>query len=337
VLLVSIVLVVSVLEAAEAPDRLDRFRQLAATRLSTAQILDAETASDAFREAYALLDDEIVESLASGSVFASTDFLQDRLDAFGEVWGGASVRLVRIGPLLVGAFQLTDGFSGNSVRLYGRQRGDVELLAAIARDGRPSVYPVGTGGPQFVVAWEGAPTGRGTRALRLDHVRWESERLRSAWSTADLFPDGLYARTFRVSRNDVRLRYELHYPGWTPGCEGQTEQEDVYRLAPDGTTFARANRQQFNVWHRDLRQSVSRLFAAIEDGDRGAIATLVPDARLRERLPSSLRPETACDAPDQRNPDAVSVAAVAANAPWQLTFRRAGPAWRLSAAAPVIQ
>ena len=331
---------VSVLEAAEAPDRLDRFRQLAATRLSVAQILDPETASDAYREAYALLDDEVVESLASGGVFASTDFLQDRLDAFGEVWGAASVRVVRIGPFLVGAFHLSDGLTGNSVRVYGRNRGDVELLAAIAREGRPSVYPVGTVGQAaspFVVAWEGAATGRGTRALRLDLLRWEDDRVRAAWSTADVFPDGLYARTFRVTRVDVRLRYELHYPGWTPGCDGQTEQEDLYRLAPGGTTFTRANRQQFNVWHRDLRQSVSRFFAAMEVGDRTAIASLVPDARLRERLPSGLRPETACDAPDQRNPDAVSVAAVAANAPWQLTFRRAGPAWRLSAAAPVIQ
>jgi hypothetical protein len=332
--------VVSVLDAAEAPDRLDRFRQLATTRLSSAQILDADTATEAYREAYALLDDEIVESLASGSVFASTDFLQDRLDAFGEVWGAASVRVLRVGPVLVGAFQLTDGLAGNSVRVYGRHDGDVELLGAIAREGRPSVYPLGTTGEQaaqFVVAWEGAPTGRGTRALRLDLLRWDGGRVRTAWSTVDLFPDGLYARSFRVTRSDLRLRYELHYPGWTPGCDGQTEQEDVYRIAPGGATVTRASRQQFNVWHRDLRQSVSRFFTAVEAGDRAAIATLVPDARLRERLPSGLRPETACDAPDQRNPDAVSVAAVAANAPWQLTFRRAGPAWRLSAAAPVIQ
>ena len=32
-----------------------------------------------------------------------------------------------------------------------------------------------------------------------------------------------------------------------------------------------------------------------------------------------------------------SLAAAAENAPWQLTFRRSGPAWRLSSATPVIQ
>jgi hypothetical protein len=331
---------VSALDAADALDRLDRFRELASTRLSAAHILDGDTAADAYREAYALLDDEIVESLATGSVFASTDFLQDRLDAFGEVWGAASVRVVRMGPLLVGAFHLTDGLAGNSVRVYGRQANEVELLSAIAREGRPSVYPMGSAAgaaPQFVVAWEGAATGRGTRALRLDLLRWEGDRLRAGWTTADAFPEGLYARSFRVARGEVRLRYELHYPGWTPGCEGQTEQEDVYRLAPAGTTFARVGRQQFNVWHRDLRQSVARFFTAMEAGDRSAIASLVPDPRLRERLPPGLRAETACDAPDARNPEAVSVAAVAEHAPWQLTFRRAGPAWRLSSAAPVIQ
>jgi hypothetical protein len=224
--------------------------------------------------------------------------------------------------------------------VYGRQGREVELLSAIAREGRPSVYPVGTAreqAAQFVVAWEGAATGRGTRALRLDLLRWEGDRVRPGWTTTDVFPDGLYARSFRITRAEARLRYELHYPGWTPGCDGQTEQEDVYRLAPGGATFTRASRQQFNIWHRDLRQAVSRFFTAMEVGDRTALATLVPDARLRERLPASLRAEAACDAPDERNPEAVSVAAVAENAPWQLTFRRAGPAWRLSSATPVIQ
>ena len=338
-LLALVVLAVSVLDAAEAPDRLDRFRQLAATRLSVAQILDAEGAADAYREAYALLDDEIVESLASGSVFASTEFLQDRLDAFSDAWGAAVVRVVRIGPLLIGAFQLSDGLAGNSVRVYGRHGADVELLSAVSREGRPSVSaitPSHESPVQFVLAWEGAATGRGTRALRLDLYRWDGERVRSVWTTADVFPDGLYARSFRVGRGEVQVRYELHYPGWTPGCEGQTEQEDVYRLAPGSGTFARTSRHQFDVWHRDLRQWVARFFTALESGDRGVIAALVPDARLRDRLPATLRAESACDAPDHRNPDTVSVAAVAERAPWQLTFRRVGVAWRLSAAAPVM-
>src|SRR5262245_30679886 len=229
----------------------------------------------------------MVESLASGGVFASSEFLQDRLDAFGDAWGGAQFRLTRVGRLVVGAFRLTDIGSGNSVRVYGPLRDETALLATLYRDGRPSVTPIaGPGEPQFLATWEGSASGRGTRPLRVDLVRAYADAVRVTWSTATLFPEGLFARAWLVRAGEVRLRYELHYPGWTPGCEGQTEQEDVYRLAPDGTTFARANRQQFNVWHRDLRQSVSRFFAAIEGGDRGAIATLVPDARLRERLPS---------------------------------------------------
>lgn len=321
-------------------DRLDRFRELTATRLSAAQILDPESATEAFREAYALLDDEIVESLASGGVFASTEFLQDRVDAFSDAWGAAVIRLMRVGPLLVGAFQLSDGLSGNSVRVYGRQGAEVELVAAVSREGRPSVYPLGRSADPtapFVVAWEGAFTGRGTRALRLDLYQPDGDRLRLAWTSAETFPDGLYARSFRVARGDVRIRYELHYPGWTPGCDGQTEQEDVYRLAPTTNRMSRVNRQQFNVWHRDLRQWVARFFSAVASGDRGTMATIVPDARLRERLPSTLRAEPACDAPEQGNPEIVSVAAVAEHAPWQLTFRRAGVAWRLSGAAPVLQ
>ena len=339
-LLASVVLAVSVPGAAEAPDRLDRFRQLAATRLSVAQILDAEGATEAYREAYALLDDEIVESLASGGVFASTEFLQDRLDAFSEAWGAAVVHVARAGPLLVGAFQLSDGLAGNSVRAYGRHHGDVALLSAVSREGRPSLYALAGSAdqaPPFVVAWEGASTGRGTRALRLDLFRPDADSVRLIWTTADLFPDGLYAKSVRVGRGEVRLRYELHYPGWTPGCDGQTEQEDVYRLAPGSGGLTRVSRQQFNVWHRDLRQWVARFFTALARGDRRALATLVPDARLRERLPPTLRAEPACDAPDRGNPEAVSVAAAAERAPWQLTFRRGGEAWRLSAAGPVIQ
>jgi hypothetical protein len=102
-----------------APDRLDRFRELARTRLGLAELVDPENPTEAYRDIYALLDEEIVESLSSGGVFASLEFLQDRLDGFGEAWGGAHIRLARVGRLLVGAFRLTDGPAGNSVRVYG--------------------------------------------------------------------------------------------------------------------------------------------------------------------------------------------------------------------------
>src|SRR5258707_683384 len=153
------------------------------------------------------------------------------------------------------------------------------------------------GEPQFLAAWEGAPSGRGTRPLRVDLVRAHADDVRVTWSTATLFPDGLHARAWAVRPGEIRLRYELRYPGWTPGCDGQTEQEDVYRLAPAQSTLTRVSRQQHNAWHRDLHAAVARLFAALAEGDEPSLATVVPDAALRARLPA-LGPEPACDAAD---------------------------------------
>ena len=53
------------------PDRLERFRELAQSRQRLLQ-LDGDAAADAYREMYALLDEEIVENLATGGPFAST-------------------------------------------------------------------------------------------------------------------------------------------------------------------------------------------------------------------------------------------------------------------------
>lgn len=318
-----------------AADRLERFRELAASRLSAGQILESERPDEeAYREIYALLDEEIVDSLASGSVFASTEFLQDRLDAFGEAWGGARFTLTRRGRLVVGAFEL--GHAGNSIRVYGGLGGEAALLATMYRDGRPTVYPLPAPEEQFIVAWEGASSGRGTRALRVDLVRPHGDGVRVVWSTADLFREGLLARAYSVRGGELRVRYELHYPGWAPGCGGQTEQEDLYRLAPAGAGFVRVSRQEHNAWHRDFRTSVARLFEALAAGDEAALALVVPDKDLRARLPA-LAAEPACDAPDGPGRDAVSVAAVAADhRPWSLTFRRGGASWRLTAAAPVL-
>ena len=321
---------------AGASDRLERFRELATTRLGAEQLLDSERPHEAHRELYALLDEEIVESLASGSVFASTAFLQDRLDAFGEAWGGAHFSLMPIGRMFVGAFAL--GNTGNSIRVYGGLHDEAALLATMYRDGRPAVYamPGAASGQQFVAAWEGAPSGRGTRALRVELVRRQADSVQVVWSTADVFPDGLLARNYAVKGGDLRVRYEVHYPGWTPGCGGQTEQEDVYRLPPSGGGFVRVSRQEHDAWHRSFRGAVARVFAALAVGDQPALATLVPDKDLRARLPA-LVPEPACDAQEGSGHDAVSVAAAAADhRPWTLTFRRAGTLWRLTAASPVL-
>ena len=108
------------LGASGVPDRLDRFRELALTRQSRAET-GAEPTADAYREMYALLDEEIVESLASGGPFASPGFLQDRLDAFGDAWGGAMLGVVGVDRLVVGAFQLADAPGVSTVRVYGSE------------------------------------------------------------------------------------------------------------------------------------------------------------------------------------------------------------------------
>lgn len=319
-------------------DRLDRFRELAASRLGLAQILDDDAPAEAFREIYALLDDEIVESLASGGPFASLEFLQDRLDTFGETWGGAALRLVRAGGLLVGAFTLDERSAANSVRVYGPLRGEQALLTALYREGRPSVHglPGGRDAAAFLVAWEGPPSGWGTRPLRVELLRREADGVRVAWSTVPLFGDGLRARSWSVRGGELRIRYEVRYPGWAPGCAGQTEHEDVYRIVGPGTV-ARVARQEHDAWHRDLHAVVERLLDALAAGDQTTLIALVPDRALRSRLPATLRSEPTCDAREGAAGEAVSVAAAADRQPWALTFRRAGAGWRLTAATRVLQ
>ena len=320
------------------PDRLDRFRDLAATRLAVLQ-LDASVRSAADeREIYVLLDEEIVQNVASGGLFASAGFLQERLEGFVDVWGGAAFRVMRVGPLVVVACHLGEG-GADSVRIYGPLAGEVALLATLHREGRASLHalPGGARGPAtFLVAWDGAPSGRGTRALRLDLVRQRGDDVGVVWSTADLFPQGLVARDWRLRGTDVTIRYELHYPGWIPGCEGQTEQEDVYRLAPDRATFVRSGRRLHDGWHAAVHQAVGRILAALSAGDRRALVALVPDGRLRDGLPATLKREPACDGREPGGP--VSVAAMAgARRPWTLTFEPVGTRWRLTASGPVVQ
>lgn len=324
-------------EAVDQGDRLDRFRELAASRLGLSQILPGDLPVEAFREIYAVLDDEIVESLASGGPFASVAFLQDRLDSFADAWGGATLRLVRAGDVMVGAFVLDEHGAANSVRVYGRPAGEgAMLLTALYREGRPTVHALPGARDAVVVTWEGMPSGWGTRPLRIEMLRREGDRVRVAWSTTALFPDGLLARSWGVRGRDVRIRYEVHYPGWSPGCDGQTEQEDMYRLDASAPTV-RVERIEHDGWHRDLHATVGRLLAALAARDEAALGVLVPDRAVRARLPATLRDEPACDGREAGAGGGVVVAAGAEGQPWSLTFRRVGGRWRLTAASRVLQ
>jgi hypothetical protein len=338
-LLAHAVLTVTPAQAAGPADRLDRFRTLAASRLSLVEAQDPERAAETYREIYGLVDEEIVESLASGSVFATPAFLQDRLDGFAEAWGGAFLKLSRVGRFTVGAFALGDGPAGSSVRIYGATGSEAQLLATFQREGRATVYELPKTGDRaaFFIIWEGVPTGRGTRTLRMDLVHELGDAAAVVWSTANLFPEGLAARDWHIRGGEVRIRYELHYPGWTPGCEPQTEQEDTLKVAPDGSGVARVGRRQYHAWHLVLHRTVEGLMTALAEGNRAALATMVPDRQLLQALPPRLQREAACDAPDAPEPAAVSVAATGEGGPWTLTFRRTGGQWRLTSAAPVLQ
>jgi hypothetical protein len=324
-------------------DRLDRFRELAGSRLAALELQGLS--DDGLREIDALLDEELIENLNSGPLFASKEFLQERLDAFGQAWGGSTLRALNLGGegLTVGVFQLSPSGYGNSVRIYARRDGRFELAQVIRDQGIPLLFELPSarsGAGQFLLAWVGPQSGRGSTALRVDLWRHQERTVRSVWSTAALFRDGLFATGFQVRGQAVTIRYEVRYPGWKPGCDGQTEEEDLYRYLPERHTFGLAGRRTINGWHRELHsRAVSRLLQALASGDHGALARLVPDPTVRARLPSRLEVDPACDAPDAPTPSEARVSALAPRDQrvWDLRFRRLSGEWRLVDAGPVAR
>ena len=325
--------------SAPAADRLDRFRQLAASRLRTLELSGSDPAPELFREIYAILDEEVLESLAAGSVFASEGFLQDRLDGFGEVWGGSAFRIVNLptANLTVGSFQLSAEGWGSSVRVYRRVGARAELLTTMHRRGTPRLYPMPltrTGQGQVLVVWVGPSSPRGTHALQIELWRQEGTRIRTAWSTVDRFGPHLYVTAHEVRGREITVRYEARYPGWKSGCEDQTEQEEYYRYVPASDTFVIARRQTYNSWHRELHATVERLLAALRQGDQRVLSALGLTPALRRTLPSQLEPEPACDILDGASAQVATVSATAPGdlRPWALRFQRTREGWRFAGA-----
>ena len=76
--------------AAAQIDRLETFRTLAGA-LGPAPS-EAQVAT-----LYTLVDEEILDNLQSGGLFASPEFVGERLEAFNAAWGGARFRVIRLG------------------------------------------------------------------------------------------------------------------------------------------------------------------------------------------------------------------------------------------------
>src|SRR5262245_5768822 len=327
--------------AAPAFDRLDHFRELARRY---AEAPERGVNGPLLSELWGIVDAEVGDNLRSGGPFASTAFIQSRLEAFSDEWGGASFKVMDADAtkrsLLVGLFTLTQGEPRSSLRIYDRTGA---LLAAATHEGQLEFRPWSTAGaPRFLVKWTGAQTGTAARTVRIElwGLRVQSAPVRE-WTSDDAFPDGIAATGFSARGGQLVVRHEFRYPGWKPGCADQTEQEDVYREAARARGLALAQRRVLNPWHRELQSSVTRFFAALEAGDRTTMTTLVPNGSVRARLPNELRAESVCDERLAGAPPTVIVAATyehdGQRVPWSLTWRRDSRGWRLTTAAPMLE
>jgi hypothetical protein len=334
---------------AAAPDRLDRFRAIAREQLMTA--VDAPSRERAVRDLYELVDAEVLDSLRGDEPFSSIVFIRERLDALMEAWGGAGLRVVRIpaagrrAPVTVGLYSLLGVAGSGSLRLYVGRGPGASLAAAATHDGLldAQVWPAGPDGVARVLAlWSGSPAADGVRSLHGE--LWQTralDRVERAWSTADQDASGLQVTEWRTQPGELVVRYQPHYPGWKPGCVGQLEQEDRYRLAADGG-LAVARRRVTNAWRRDLGAAADALFRAVASADARAIAQLVPAAAVRARLPAALVAEPVCEQIGTAGPRGpVTMAATelrdSRRVPWTLSWRRSEAGWRLIGARPVLE
>ena len=331
----------SVPAASPDSDRLDHFRQLARRY---AEAPERGVNGPLLSELWSVVDAEVGDNLRSGEPFSSTAFIQSRLDAFSDEWGGASFKVTdsdgsKRSPI-IGMFTLTQGEPRSSLRMYDRAG---TLLAAITHEGQLEFRPWSAAGArQFLAKWTGAQTGTAARALHIElwRLRVQSGPVRD-WSSDDAFPDGIAATGFSARGGQLVVRHASRYPGWKPGCADQTEQEDVYRQAARSPGLVLAQRRVLNGWHRELQSAVTRFFAALETGDRTTMTTLVPNPSLRVRLPDELRAEPVCDERLAGAPPTVIVAATyehdGQRVPWSLTWRRDSRGWRLTGAAPMLE
>ncbi|PYO56593.1 MAG: hypothetical protein DMD83_13645, partial [Candidatus Rokuibacteriota bacterium] len=71
-------------------DRLAHFKELARRYADAA---DPALDDPLLAELFTVVDDEVVENLRAGGLFASVAFVQERLEAFSDEWGGAAFKV----------------------------------------------------------------------------------------------------------------------------------------------------------------------------------------------------------------------------------------------------
>lgn len=324
-------------------DRLDQFRAIAGRYV---EATDPDADGALLSGLFEVADAEISENLGSGPPFSSAAFIQERLNAFSDAWGGAAFKVVRADQGrteagLLGLFTVTRGEPRGSLRFYGRSDGRGSLLAAVTHDGHVEVSGWPAAG-RFLASWSGVETGSGSGALHLELWRFShGARPSRVWSSADTSSQGLRATGFATRHDQLVVRYEVRYPGWKPGCAGETEREDVYRVPARGMGLTLVQRRVVNGWHRELQSAVTRLYGALVSDDRKTLGELVADPSLRARLPRDLHAEPVCDERDPTAPATVIVAATREHdqqrVPWSLAWRRGPRGWRVTAAGPVLQ
>ncbi|HZP38186.1 MAG TPA: hypothetical protein VFE48_17005 [Methylomirabilota bacterium] len=341
--------VAALVAPAGAQDRLERFRALAREQLAAAA--DTAERERLVGQLYELVDAEVLDSLHGGGPFAAPAFIRERLDAMMEAWGGVTLRVVRAAvpsgrePLTVGLYTLSGPDGSGALRFYSGAGPEATLSGASVHAGQleAQVWPAGADRVVRVLAlWAGAPEAQGARPLRGElWAAHEGGRVERAWTSAAEWPDGFWVSDWRTQPGELVVRYQPRYPGWKPGCPGQTEQEDHYRLTAAGG-LAVARRQVTAAWHRELGAAADRLFGALAARDPAGLARLVPAPALRARLPATLVAEPVCETPPAGPRAPVTMAATEVRddgrrVPWALTWTRQPAGWRLSAARPVLQ
>lgn len=330
--------------AAAPDDPRERFKQLAR------RYVERDGDAGVVSELFALIDAEVIDSLKSGGPFASAAFIRERLDGFTAEWGGLALEVVEPASLprdrlLLVLGTVMRGEPRGWLRVYSGEPERAATLTTVVHDGTPEFHgwPNGRDGArQFLVSWRGTPTGRGSRPMYLELWRHPARGgVTRVWQSDEAFPEGVAVTDFAVKGARIRIRYETRYPGWTPGCEGETEQEDTYHQPSGGDRLVLQDRRVLHAWHRELHAVVTRFFTALGAGDQKTLASLVRDASVRARVPATLRLEAACDQLAGDGSGAVVVAATDARhdrlTPWSLTWRREPRGWRLTAATPVLE